>query len=290
MTDAALYHDELLDLERQLEAITFDANAPLQETGAVIGGAVTGISSGEGGHVNAFAAHAAAVHKSKDVLRRLHRHLQQLQVEVRLLDGEERELYETRAREHASTIASLQARVQQGKTRFAQGTTHAAAGPSSSSSSSFQIHRSARDSGANFRAVQGGAGVRWAPSEGDCDAAERGSGPVIANRAEARQAATRINEIQHSTLHSLVHTEKLLNETESLGNGAATMLQAQTEQIRRTNAELDEIHSELGLASRELKGFMRRMARDRLIIVFSIAIVVCLIITLFLAILRRKWS
>ncbi|CAG9572263.1 putative Qa-SNARE protein [Leishmania major strain Friedlin] len=273
MADAVLYHKELLDLEQQVEALPLDVRAPHQPATAGVGSSSSsGTGRGGGGNVNSSSARAATFAKAQDILRRLNRLLQQLRVEMRLLEGEERGVYETHASAHAKKIASLREWVQQSKERAAQSTAASMAVATAASSS--QGQRS--------------TGVHWPPREGDNDEAEGGDGPVMSNCAEARQAATRINEVQHSTLQSLGRSEKLLNETETLGHEAATTLRAQTEQIKQTTVELDEMRSELGRASTELKCFMRRMALDRLIICFVIVILVCIIITVVLAVLKHK--
>lgn len=266
MSDAALYHEELVDLEQQVELILADVDSQLKQSSSG--------PSRSSNNVNVVTAQTAKFAKAQDSLRRLNRLLQQLRVEVRLLDGEERNLYEAKAREHAKKIASLKERVQQSKERAAQ---NAAAAASSGNS-------------ANFRSVDGGGGaVVWSPREGgdEDDGNNNGDGLLMSNRLEARQAAGRINEVQQNTLQSLGHSEKLLNETETLGTEAATTLRAQTEQIKHTNEELDEMHGEIGRASTELKSFMRRMARDRLVIFFVIAIVVCVIVIIVLAIVKH---
>ncbi|CBZ25394.1 conserved hypothetical protein [Leishmania mexicana MHOM/GT/2001/U1103] len=274
MTDAALYHEELLDLEKQVEALPLDVRAPRQQAAAGVGSSSSsnGAGRGEGGNVNSSSARAAMFAKAQDILRRLSRLLQQLRVEMRLLDGAERGVYEAHASEHARKIASLREWVQQSKERAAQST-----------AASMAVATCAVPSQGQRR-----TGVHWPLREGDNDDAEGEDAPLMSNRAEARQAATRINEVQHSTLQSLGRSEKLLNETQTLGHEAATTLRAQTEQIKQTAAELDEMRSELGRASTELKCFMRRMARDRLVICCAIAIVVCIIITVVLAVLKHK--
>lgn len=279
MTDAALYHEELLDLEQQVEVILSSMGAARQPGPSSSPAAPAG-SGGGGAPSSSSSARAATFSKAQDHLRRMNRLLQQLRVEVRLLDGAERDVYEAHAGAHAKTVASLRERVQQCKERAAQSTAAAVAAAVSSSQPN-----------AGFHPVEGGAGVVWSPREGGDgdDGADGGDGPVMANRAEARQAASRIHDVQHNTLQSLGRSEKLLNETETLGTEAATTLRAQTEQIKQTNQELDEMHSEIGRASTELKSFMRRMARDRLIIFFLIAIVVCIIIIVILAVLKHKW-
>ncbi|KPA76121.1 putative Qa-SNARE protein [Leptomonas pyrrhocoris] len=270
MSDAALYHEELADLEQQVESILTGVDNQLKQTSA----------SSNNNNVNVVAARSAKFAKAQDLLRRLNRLLQQLRVEVRLLDGDERTVYEGKVAEHVKCIASLKERAQQCRERAAQSaaaaTTTTAAGSRSTSNS------------AAYRSVEGGHGVVWSPREGaEEDAENGGDGPAMSNRPEARQAAGRINEVQQSTLQSLGQSEKLLNETETVGAEAATTLRAQTEQIKHVNEELDEMHGEIGRASTELKSFMRRMARDRLVIFFIIAIVVCIIVIVVLAVVKH---
>ncbi|CAM37849.1 putative Qa-SNARE protein [Leishmania braziliensis MHOM/BR/75/M2904] len=277
--DAALHHEELLDLEQQVEALLLDMDVPHQQTAAGVGSSSGG--GGGRGDVSSSSARAAAFAKAQDILRRLSRLLQHLRVEIRLLDDEERDVYEAHASEHARRIASLRSWAQQRKENAVKRTAAAV--------SLAQGQHSTGSSGIHFRAVEGGAGILWSPHEGGNDDPDRGDDSATSNRTEAHQTAARISEVQHRILQSLGHSEKLLNETETLGNEAATTLLVQTEQIKRTNAELDEMRSELELVSVELKSFMRRMARDRLIIFFVITIVVCIIVIVVLAVLKHKW-
>jgi hypothetical protein len=272
MSDAALYNEELLDLEQQVESIIEEVDGQLKQ------------APQSEKTINALTARTAKFAKAQDHLRRMNRLLQQLRVEVRLLDGEERKVYEGKATEHAKRIASLKERVQQRKERATQSAAAAAAAATSASSSNNNNNTDDRGNGA-YHSVEGGKGVVWSPREGA--EGDDGDTPAMSNRLEVRQAAGRINEVQQSTLQSLGHSEKLLNETETLGTEAATTLRAQTEQIKHTNEELDEMHGEIGRASTELKSFMRRMARDRLVIFFVIAIVVCIIVIIVLAVVKH---
>ncbi|KAG5481499.1 hypothetical protein LSCM1_05517 [Leishmania martiniquensis] len=284
MTDAALYHEELLDLERQVEAVIRDVDASYQQTAA--GVSSSGSGGREGGYANSPSARAAAFAKAQDLLRRVNRLLQQLRAEMRLLDDAERDVYEAHASAHARKAELLRAQVQQSKERAARSTAVAVAAAVSESLASGP--RNASASGASFRAVESVAGALWSPREGVDADVEGGEGPAMSSRAEARHAATRINALQHSTLQSLGLSERMLNETETVGNEAATKLRAQTEQIRQANDMLEEMHSELGRVSAELKRFMRQIARDRLIIFFAVTILVCIITIVVLEALKHR--
>ncbi|KAH9599265.1 hypothetical protein LSM04_002770 [Trypanosoma melophagium] len=104
----------------------------------------------------------------------------------------------------------------------------------------------------------------------------------------ARAAAARINTIQGSTLESLAMTERLLTETETVGTGAATTLRVQTEQIQRVNENLDELDSDVNRAKKELNAFIRRMMTDKIIICFSVLILMGIIIIIVLRVVKKK--
>lgn len=282
MGDAAIYHEELNGLEQQL-------HQDLDEI-LVHGPSMTG------------AARATHLSKLQDGVRRLHRLLQQLRVETRLLDGNEKEVYESKAAAHTQAIASLKERLQEtrGKVMLMAASSNTMGGPSpaldSQQHQDYQQQKQYSKDNSESPIKRGGgvtttpaaaavAATPWTPTE----APEREESAAMpqTTRLAAQQTATRIQEVQGSTLQSLGRSEKLLNETEVLGNEAATTLRIQTEQIQRVNEELDEMHDDIGRAGKELKAFMRRMARDRLVIFFAIAIVVCIIIIVVLAVLKH---
>lgn len=261
-------------------------------------------------------------------LRRLQRLGQQLRVEIRLLDTsteaevEAKRQHEKTAQQHSQRLAALKAEYDTKRT--ATTTTSAASPPrppteptATLRNGSTALHTSAAaspsppsppgaDSAAAYFAATAGAGNSL-PSPPASDTASapsekrsRGDGfpspssvwspreDAAVDKQGARSAALRIQDVQHGTLQSLSRTERLLNETETIGAEAATTLRTQTEQIKQTNVQLEEMNSEIGRAGQELKAFMRRMARDRIVITMAIAIVVCVIVIVVLAVLKNK--
>ncbi|ORC87819.1 putative transmembrane protein [Trypanosoma theileri] len=223
MSDAAIYDEELKSLEEQvrnlLRALDSATNTDVK---------------------------LEKYNKAQDYMKRLHKTHHQFKVEVRLLDGNEQEVYEKRSQMHLRTINQLKEELQ-----------------------------SKRIENISLSAPNLNSG--WSSG------LEKNDG-----KDEARAAAARINTIQGSTLESLAMTERLLNETETVGTGAATTLRVQTEQIQRVNDNLDELDSDVNRAKKELNAFIRRMMTDKIIICFSILIVIGIIVIIVLKVVKKK--
>ncbi|KAF8290052.1 putative vesicle transport v-SNARE protein [Trypanosoma cruzi] len=111
--------------------------------------------------------------------------------------------------------------------------------------------------------------------------------PSNDGKDEARAVARRVNTIQTSTLGSLAMTERLLNDTETVGIDAAAKLRSQTEQIQRVNENLNELDSDVNRAKKELTAFIRRMMTDRIIILFSVLILIGIITIVVLKVTKK---
>ncbi|CCW69705.1 unnamed protein product [Phytomonas sp. Hart1] len=84
----------------------------------------------------------------------------------------------------------------------------------------------------------------------------------------------RVGALQHGALASLQETERKLHQTEGVAAEASTLLGGQTAQIRHAHEGLHDAGTTLRQASRELRAFMRRTARDRVVV--SLAVLVLL--------------
>ncbi|EPY24854.1 vesicle transport through interaction with t-SNARE 1 [Strigomonas culicis] len=265
MSDAQLYHEELLDQEGQLEA-----NVEKLEAAAAA-------ASGVG--VNSAAIHGAhhtlleLFNKCQAALARLQKTYAQYRMELRLLEGEAQQTHQQHSTAHQQRLTRLRQRVE-GQRAAACRTPFQLASAAGGGPEPAAGAASATGEGRD------GAYSVWSPAEG-------ADGREDPTRLEARGAACRIQSTQQETLQSLGNAERLLCETETTGQEAAATLRRQTEQIEVTHANLTEMDSDLHRAGKELKGFMRRMARDRIIIFFCIAIVVCLIIIVILAVIKH---
>lgn len=268
MSDAALLHEDLLSLEE-------DTRRLLQRL--------------EDGSASGGEARSGAITAAQGHLGRITKLQHQLRVEARrVADPAEQKDFEAKVRRHNEVVNELKSRLVACRTRT---TTAAAAAATTTTTTTtttavaagapVKIVSSVEPAGesALFRDPQSSAGTAWSPRE-DASADD--------GKGQAREVATRIQSVQVSALASLQQTQRLLHETETMGNEAGTTLQRQTEQIQQTNDQLDEMGSELGLAKKELKAFMRRMARDRIIIFFAIVIVLCIIAIVVLGIIKAK--
>ncbi|CCW63961.1 unnamed protein product [Phytomonas sp. EM1] len=106
---------------------------------------------------------------------------------------------------------------------------------------------------------------------------------------EAAVTRRRLVRLQRSTLASLARTERGLGETEAIAGETAALLHAQTEQIEDIHARVGGARAELHQAGQELRVFMRRQMRDRVVVCMSVVILLCLLATVVVSIIRHKW-
>ncbi|KAG8346181.1 hypothetical protein TRVL_02992 [Trypanosoma vivax] len=112
--------------------------------------------------------------------------------------------------------------------------------------------------------------------------------PQTDDRRRAQAIVRNINVIQSSTLDSLALSEKLLGEAEGITADAVAKLTEQSEQLRQVKDNVDELDSEVNRAKRELDEFVRRMLSDRIIICFSVLILIAVVALIVLKITKHK--
>ncbi len=182
--------------------------------------------------------------KAQDILKRLNKTFHQFKVEVRVLEGSDQQVYEKKSAQHNVTINQL-------KEQLAAKRAEANAAPSPASPA---------------------GSPAGSPADG-----RRGDG-----KDEARSATKRIERTQNDALAALTRSEKIVDETETIGNDAANTLRKQTEQIKKMNDDLDQLDSEVNRAKKELNAFIRRMMTDKIILCFAVLIVVGIIVIVVL--------
>jgi len=96
----------------------------------------------------------------------------------------------------------------------------------------------------------------------------------VMNDKQVLQAA---EKLQDESLDSLERSKKVIADAQQIGTDTAKTLKDQTEQLNRVNADVDSIHSNLKLAEKQLKNFVRRMATDKVIMILLCLIVLAVI-------------
>lgn len=108
---------------------------------------------------------------------------------------------------------------------------------------------------------------------------------------EAHNTKDRILNTQNKTLATLDDAERTLLATEETAADATAKLQAQTEQMRKINDDLDQLDSEVERAKKELNAFIRRMMTDKILICFAILVLLGIIlIVVFNFVIKKKDS
>jgi SNARE protein len=114
--------------------------------------------------------------------------------------------------------------------------------------------------------------VRWARSEqersglfGDPKARAAAGGPPSGNQEMLDKAVN----IQMKTEQSLMSTQKMVQASKEVANATSAQLQQQRNQIVQITEEVMRIEDGLQRADKLIRNFARRMATDRVILLFT---------------------
>jgi len=82
---------------------------------------------------------------------------------------------------------------------------------------------------------------------------------------------------QVQSLDALDRIANTVNDTREVGANTMESLHGQTEQLRRVDEGISEVQSNLKLASKQLRAYVRRMATDKILVAFMALIVIGII-------------
>lgn len=191
-----------------------------------------------------------------------------LTVEVRLLEvAADQRTFDVKAQEHNLKIKKLKEEMSKKRSEIhSQQTTAATTGISNGNG--------------------GGGGV------GSSNTARSANEPLDNRNPATREAHNtkdRILQTQNRTISTLDDAERILLSTEDTAADATTKLQAQTQQMRNINEDLDQLDSEVERAKKELNAFIRRMMTDKILICFAILVLLGIIlIVVFNFVIKKK--
>jgi len=93
---------------------------------------------------------------------------------------------------------------------------------------------------------------------------------------------------QEASLTSLDHTLQTIDQTREVGAATAQRLHEQTEQLKKIDEQVSEIQTNLKMAAKQLRSFARRVATDKLIMVFIFLIIVAIIFVIIWSSLHKN--
>ncbi|KAJ5068428.1 hypothetical protein M0811_12286 [Anaeramoeba ignava] len=94
--------------------------------------------------------------------------------------------------------------------------------------------------------------------------------------------------IQDESLESTNRMKKTIAQTDQVGMNTLVTLNEQTEQIQRISEGVDKIDSNLKIADREIRLFVKRMATDKCIAVLFLLVVLGFIAVIIYAIVKKN--
>ncbi|KAI8591577.1 hypothetical protein BDZ88DRAFT_495360 [Geranomyces variabilis] len=128
--------------------------------------------------------------------------------------------------------------------------------------------------------------VEWAEKS-----AERDEGAVGKKKIEEQTTkeitATAI-QIQEQTQQSTTRAKRMVEETLEMGLAVKDEVMKQGQQMTKVQEDLETVDNNLKRAEKQLRVFVRRMATDKIFIIFIMLIVILIIIAIVLYVLKQK--
>jgi len=97
-------------------------------------------------------------------------------------------------------------------------------------------------------------------------------------------------DTQNQSLESLTRAANTINDTREVGARTMEQLHNQTDQLRRVDEGISEVQSNLKLASKQLRAYVRRLATDKIIMAFMVLIVLGIIFVIIWTATHKKSS
>jgi len=127
------------------------------------------------------------------------------------------------------------------------------------------------------RIDKGYADVKWAKQEGDHAQLMQGAGAMGIEQMSGAQQVAVVTKLQDESLTSLARSKQMVEGAITIGGDTSNTLKAQTEQLKRIDAGIDEVESNLKIADKQIRAFMRRMMSDKIILTFLCLCIVGLV-------------
>ena len=86
------------------------------------------------------------------------------------------------------------------------------------------------------------------------------------------------------TDQSLIRSERLVNDTISIGAQTAETLQVQGQQLGKISNDLDDIHFSMKKASQVIRDMARGLATDKCIMAFLLLVIIAIVVIIVLKI------
>ncbi|KAJ3329819.1 hypothetical protein HDU76_007087 [Blyttiomyces sp. JEL0837] len=104
----------------------------------------------------------------------------------------------------------------------------------------------------------------------------------------AKEITTQAIQIQQQTQESTTRAKRIVEQTIEIGTAVNDELKKQGEQIHNIADGVDQVESNLKRADKQLRVFMRRMATDKIFLVFIFLTVIGIVIAIALYIVKKK--
>ncbi|KAL7749003.1 hypothetical protein RI367_005652 [Sorochytrium milnesiophthora] len=127
--------------------------------------------------------------------------------------------------------------------------------------------------------------INWAITSAERDSSQGKTAKGVDEMTGKELTAAAI-EIQNQSLQATGRTKQVIQATIQLGTETMDVMKQQTEQINNIHDNVDQIESNLKRADKQLRAFLRKMATDRIIMLFVFLIVLGIIGAVVVGVLK----
>ncbi|KAI9091827.1 hypothetical protein DFS34DRAFT_653284 [Phlyctochytrium arcticum] len=127
--------------------------------------------------------------------------------------------------------------------------------------------------------------IEWAETSAERDDMKRKANVEEMTAKEITQTAI---VIQEQTQQSTTRAKRMVEETMEMGLAVRDEVQKQGQQMSKIQEDLATVESNLTRAEKQVRVFLRRMATDKIFIVFIMLIVILVVVAIVLFVLKQK--
>ncbi|EFA81050.1 hypothetical protein PPL_05886 [Heterostelium album PN500] len=132
--------------------------------------------------------------------------------------------------------------------------------------------------------------LRWAEKQNEGGSTPSGGAETSTPQDDYNQTMIQAKNIQKKDIEAVTRMQQEAIQITQVGTATLEEMAIQTEQMKRIDKHLDEVDSNLKLATRQMRAFARKMATDKLIMGLVLLIVLAIIFVIVWSIVKPSKS
>ncbi|KAI9141592.1 hypothetical protein BKA69DRAFT_1124709 [Paraphysoderma sedebokerense] len=128
--------------------------------------------------------------------------------------------------------------------------------------------------------------LNWAVTSAERDNTQPGKHVKNVDEMTGKEITSTALSIQEQSLQSTARTKQVIANTLQIGAETTDVLKQQSQQIQNVSSNVDEVESNLKRADKQMRAILRKLATDRVILVFIFLIVIGIVAAVVVSYLK----